>query len=86
MSERAGTGVTRIPEEKNQKICQACYNHDNKKRLRSRSVINVAEILLVLSLIRVRVSGVLQRSLHVLPSQGMTFVPGLVRYIYSEHG
>ena len=86
MLERTGTGVTRIPKEKNQMICQECYSHDNKKPLRSRSVINITEILFVLSLIHTRLSGVLQMPLHVLPSQGMTFVPGLVRGIHREHG
>jgi len=49
--ERSSTGVTKIPKEKNQKICQVCHSQDNTKPLRSRSVINVTEIFFVLSLI-----------------------------------
>lgn len=85
MLERPSTGVTRIPKEKNQNIFQGCYSHGTKKPLRSGSLIKVTEISFVLSLIHTRVSGVLQMPLHVLPSQGVTFVPGPVRGIHREH-
>lgn len=49
LSERSSIGVTRISKEKNGKICQECYSHDNRKLLRSSSVIiNVIEIQLFL--------------------------------------
>lgn len=84
MLERPSMGVTRTPKEKNQKTCQECYSHDNKKPLRSASAINVTEMSCVLSLTHTRVSGVLQMPLRVLPSQGMTFGPQLVRGMHRE--
>lgn len=73
-----------IPKEKNQTICQECYSHE-KKPLKLGPVINITEISFVLSVIHTRVSGVLQIHLRVLPSQRMTFVPGLVRSTHREH-
>lgn len=70
--------------EKNGKICQECYSHDNRKLLRSRLVTSVIEIQLFLSVTHLSVSGVLQMLLHVLPSQGMTFVPELVRGVQRD--